>query len=121
MMKQLQAIPEGKGTMLDNTLIVFMSDSAERQHSQGTQWPIVLLGDLGGSLKTNQLITYPMTAKTVENDYGESREAGTGLPTNPTLNRLFCTLLHAAGAPRENFNLLVPGLDQNGPLTELLA
>lgn len=121
MMKQLAAIPEGKGTMLDNTLIVFMSDSAERQHSQGTQWPIVLIGDLGGSLKTNQLVTYPMTAKTVENDYGESREAGTGLPTNPTLNRLFCTLLHAAGAPRENFNLLVPGLDQNGPLTELLA
>ena len=72
-------------------------------------------------MKTGQLVTYPMTAKTVENDYGESREAGTGLPTNPTLNRLFCTLLHAAGAPRENFNLLVPGLDQNGPLTELLA
>jgi hypothetical protein len=121
MMKQLKAIPEGNGTMLDNTLIVFMSDSAERQHSQGNQWPIVLLGNLGGKLKTNQLVTYPMTAKTVENDYGEAREAGTGLPTNPTLNRLFCTLLHAAGAPRENFNLLVPGLDQNGPLAELLA
>jgi hypothetical protein len=121
MMKQLQSIPEGNGTMLDNTLVVFMSDSAERQHSQGTQWPIVLLGDLGGSLKTGQLVSYPMTAKTVENDYGESREAGTGMPTNPTLNRLFCTLLHAAGAPRENFNLLVPGLDQNGPLAELLA
>ncbi|QDU27080.1 hypothetical protein ETAA8_21640 [Anatilimnocola aggregata] len=121
LMKHLQSIPEGNGTMLDNTLVVFMSDSAERQHSQGTQWPIVLLGNLGGTLKTGHLVSYPMTAKTVENDYGESREAGTGLPTNPTLNRLFCTLLHAAGAPRENFNLLVTGLDQNGPLTELLA
>jgi hypothetical protein len=121
MMKQLQSIPEGEGTMLDQTLIVFMSDSAERQHSHGTQWPIVLAGGLGGKLKTGQLVSYPMTAKTVENDYGESREAGTGLATNPTLNRLFCTLLHAAGAPRENFNLLVPSLDKNGPLAELLA
>jgi len=121
MMKQLEKIPEGKGTMLDNTLIVFMSDSAERQHSHGSQWPLVLLGSLNGKLQTNRLITYPMTAKMVENDYGESRETGTGLPDNPTLNRLYCSLLHAAGAPRENFNLLVPGLDQNGPLAELLA
>jgi hypothetical protein len=121
MMKRLQSIPEGGSTMLDNTLVVFMSDSAERQHSQGTQWPVVLLGSLGGRLKTGQLISYQMHAKTVENDYGESREAGTGYPTNPTLNRLFCTLLHAAGAPRENFNLLVSGIDQDGPLAELIA
>ena len=107
--------------MLDNTLIVFTSDSAERQHSQGNQWPVVLMGNLGGRLKTGQLVTYPMQAKTVENDYGESREAGTGYPTNPTLNRLYCTLLHAAGAPRESFNLSTPGLDTSGPLAELLA
>jgi hypothetical protein len=121
LMKRLEKIPEGNGTMLDNTLVVFMSDSAERQHTQGNQWPIVLLGDLGGRLKTGRLVTYPMQAKLVENDYGESREQGTGAPTNPTLNRLYCTLLHAAGAPRDNFNLPVPGLDQNGPLAELLA
>jgi hypothetical protein len=121
LMRRLQSIPEAGGTMLDNTLVVFMSDSAERQHSHGTQWPVVLLGSLGGRLKTGQLVSYPMQAKVVENDYGESREQGTGDPANPTLNRLFCTLLHAAGAPRENFNLLTPGLDQNGPLVELLA
>jgi hypothetical protein len=121
LMKRLQAIPEGNGTMLDNTLVVFMSDSAERQHTQGDQWPIVLLGDLGGRLKTGRLVTYPLQAKLIESEWGESREQGTGQPTNPTLNRLFCTLLHAAGAPRDNFNLPVPGLDQNGPLAELLA
>jgi hypothetical protein len=120
-MQRLQSIPEGDGSMLDNTLVVFMSDSAERQHSHGTQWPVVLMGSLGGRLKTGQLVTYPMQAKTVENDYGESREAGIGLPDNPTLNRLYCTLLHAAGAPRDNFNLPVANLDRNGPLTELLV
>jgi hypothetical protein len=121
LMSRLKAIPEGAGTMLDNTLVIFMSDSAERQHSQGTQWPVVLLGGLGGKLKTGQLVTYPMEAKLIENDYGESREQGTGRPTNPTLNRLFCTLLHAAGAPRDNFNLQPAGLDADGPLSELLA
>ncbi len=121
MMKQLASIPEGSGTMLDNTVIVFMSDSAERQHSHGSQWPVVVLGDLGGRLKTGQLLTYPMEARVSEDSYGETTERGTGMPDNPTLNRFFCTLLHAAGAPRENFNLLVPGLDQNGPLAELIA
>jgi hypothetical protein len=120
LMKMLQGIPECGGTMLDNTLIVFMSDSANRQHSDGFSWPVVLLGKLGGRLKTGRLVNYPMQAKTVEDEYG-AREMGNGLPTNPTLNRLYCTLLHAAGAPRDHFNLSVPGLDQPGPLPELLS
>jgi hypothetical protein len=120
LMKKLQDIPEGGGTMLDNTLVVFMSDSANRQHCNGSQWPVVLIGNLGGRLKTGQLINYPMQAKKVEDEWG-TREMGDGLPTNPTLNRLFCTLLHAAGAPRQHFNLLVPNLDQTGPLPELLG
>lgn len=121
LMKRLQSIPEGEGTMLDNTLVVFMSDSAERQHSQGTQWPVVLMGNLGGKLKSEQIVTYPLDTKVNENAYGETRETANGRPENPTLNRLFCTLLHAAGAPRDNFNLLMPSLDKEGPLEELLA
>jgi hypothetical protein len=121
LMKQLQGIPEGDGTMLDNTVVVFMSDSAERQHTKGDQWPIVLLGDLGGQMKTSQLVTYPLEARTVENKYGETRQAGTGDPANPTLNRLWCTLLHAAGAPRDNFNIPVASLDAEGPPGRSLA
>ena len=120
LMKKLQGIPEGGGTMLDNTLIVFMSDSANRQHSDGFSWPVVLLGNLGGRLKSGRLVNYPMQAKIHEDDHG-TREMGSGLPNNPTINRLYCTLLHAAGAPREHFNLAVPGMDQNGPLVELLS
>ena len=29
-MKKLAAVPEGNGTMLDNTLIVYLSDAAQR-------------------------------------------------------------------------------------------
>lgn len=120
LMKKLQSIPESGKTMLDNTLVVFMSDSANSQHCDGSSWPVVLFGDLGGRLKTGRLLAYPMKASKIKDEYGEY-EIGRGFPTNPTLNRLYCTLLHAAGAPRDHFNLTVPGLDQHGPLSELLS
>jgi hypothetical protein len=120
LMKKLEAVPEAGGTMLDNTLIVFMSDSANRQHSDGTSWPVVLIGSLGGRLKTGRLVNYPMKSRKFEPGWGEG-EIGSGMPDNPTLNRLYCTLLHAAGAPRRDFNLSVPGLDEPGPLPELLS
>ena len=44
--------------------------------------------------------------------------------SNPLINALYCTLLHAVGAPRDEFNH-APGLkekpEQFGPLAELLA
>ena len=41
-----------------------------------------------------------------------------------TLAQLYCTLLHAAGAPRDTFGVADPmlkDLDTRGPLSELLA
>ena len=125
LVKTLQSIPEGKGTMMDNTLVVFMSDSANRQHTDGMSWPVALIGDLGGRLKTGRLVVWPMKTYRFKNNYdGPGRgegDLGKGTADNPTLNRLYCTLLHAAGAPREHFNLTVPGLDKHGPIQELLG
>ena len=36
---KLAAIPEGDGSMLDNTLIVYLSDAAEAHHSRCWEWP----------------------------------------------------------------------------------
>ena len=125
LMKTLGGIPEGNGTMLDNTLIVFMSDSAARQHTDGMSWPMMLIGSLGGRLKTGRLVAYPMKTFKLKNNWSEAGrgdgELGRGDLANPTINRLYCTLLHAAGAPREHFNLTVPGLDKHGPIPELLS
>ncbi|MGV2341637.1 MAG UNVERIFIED_CONTAM: hypothetical protein LVR18_49275 [Planctomycetaceae bacterium] len=33
---KLRAVPEGDGDMLDNTLIIFLSDSSDNHH--GTGW-----------------------------------------------------------------------------------
>ncbi|MCE9534513.1 MAG: hypothetical protein K8T89_25835, partial [Planctomycetes bacterium] len=107
--KKLEAIPEGSGTMLDNTCIVYMSDSAEQHHSRCAEWPMVILGNLGGKLKTaGRYIEYPAYAR----------------PGNKTIANLYCTFLHAAGKPRDTFGVADPGLkdfDQKGPLQDLLA
>ena len=121
LLTKLQDVPEGDGSMLDNTLVVFTSDSANRQHSHGKNWPFVLLGNLGGRLKTNRMVLYPMR----EFEYGRSnRRAGAAPAENPTINALYNTILHAVGDPREHFNLVGANKENpahRGPLPELLT
>ena len=107
-MKKLAAVKEGDGTMLDNTLIVYLSDGAEGHHSRCWEWPMVLLGNVGGKLKTGRYVDYP----------------GYGRPAHRTTANLYVTLLQLAGSKRESFGVADPGLkdlDQHGPLAELLA
>ena len=62
---KLDAVKEGDGTMLDNTLIVFMSDSGDGHHPQLYNWPMVLIGNLGGRLKTDgRYLEFPGYGKT---------------------------------------------------------
>lgn len=108
LMKQLDSVPEGNGTMLDNTLIIYLSDAAETHHSCCWEWPFVLLGNTGRGLKTGgRCLIYP--------DYGKSGHR--------TINNLYTTLLYAAGSPQDHFGKSDPqlmDLDQSGPLSELL-
>ena len=52
--KKLESIPEGNGTMPDNTVIVYLSDGAEGHHSRTWEWPFVMLGNAGGKLKAGR-------------------------------------------------------------------
>ncbi|MDJ0654922.1 MAG: DUF1552 domain-containing protein [Xanthomonadales bacterium] len=108
-LQQLHAVPEGDGTMLDNTLVIYMSDMAEKHHPRCFEWPFILIGDLGGRLKTRgRYLRYPWY-----------RKSG-----HRTMANLYTTLLHAAGAPRDRFGLADTSLadfDQDGPLQELLV
>jgi hypothetical protein len=106
--RKLAAVSEGDGTMLDNTVIVYLSDGAEAHHSRCWEWPMVVLGDLRGKLKTGRYIDYP----------------GYGQPGHRTIANMYVTLLHLAGSPRDNFGMADPGLkdfDQHGPLQELIG
>ncbi len=107
LVKRLEAVPEGAGTMMDNTVIVYTSDAAETHHSTGNEWPFVLVGNLGGRLRCERFIEYPAFG-----DHG-----------NRSINALYCSLLHAAGKPREHFNLegTTKEVDKPGPLGEILS
>ncbi|GDX11989.1 hypothetical protein LBMAG57_37610 [Verrucomicrobiota bacterium] len=123
MLTKLQQTKEGAGTMLDNTLLVFMSDSANQQHTQkNANWPIVLVGNLGGKLKAGQFVSYP-----VGGGGGTSGSAGlvfgAAYNTSPYTNALYATLLHAIGKPCDAFNRSSSSSearDVHAPLPELL-
>jgi hypothetical protein len=120
---RLQATPEGNGTMLDNTVLVFTSDSANWQHSGGENWPFVLVGDLGGRIKGGQFVSYPLANRPLQFGSPGQRDTGLAPRSNPTINALYCTLLHALGKPRDTFNH--EGMREPaalfGPLRELLV
>lgn len=106
---KLKAVPEGDGTMLDNTVIVFMSDAGARHHTGYENMPLLVLGNLGGALKTGRYLHYPT--------YNQ--------PGHRILANLHMALLHAAGMPNDRYGDrdlgLSAAIDQDGPLSELMA
>lgn len=102
--ESLESVPEGSGTMMDNTLIVYTSNNADSQHTRGNNWPVILLGNFDGAFKTGCF---------------------TQIDGNRPINALYTTLLRAAGVPCDRFNMddkLAKKFDDgNGPLKELLV
>lgn len=107
--KKLEGVKEGDGTMLDNTVIVYLSDSGDGHHPQLREWPVVMLGDLAGKLKTRgRYLQFPAY----------------GTKTHRTMANLYCTLLHAVGKPTDKFGVPDPGLkdvNQAGVVADLLT
>ena len=118
--------PNGEGTMLDNTLIVYTSDSGEVQHSHGNHWPFLLIGDLGGRIRSGRHIQFPSWGSSA-NSANSTNIAPLAYAKRPhdgrTINALWTTLLRAAGSKEDGFNLdkAPAGLDKAGPMENLLA
>lgn len=118
--------PGGEGSMLDNTLIVYTSDSGEVQHSHGNHWPFLLIGNLGGQIRSGRYIQFPTwgsSTRTPNASYGEPVAHNTRPHDGRSINALWTTLLHAAGNPVDGFNLDVApkDLDKPGPMEELFV
>ena len=109
LMKKLEAVPEGNDTMLDNTVIVYLSDAAEAHHSRCGQWPFVLIPGKNTGLKGGHYIDFPHYMQDGHREIGN----------------LYTTLLHAAGDKREYFGvrdaMLKGAARGDGPLEALLA
>ena len=106
---KLDAVPEEDGTLLDNTLIVFLSDAGHQHHTSYANMPTVVIGNLAGKLRTGRYLHYP--------EYNRSGHR--------TLANLFMSFLHAAGAPQDRYGDpdlgLDESIDQSGPLHELMV
>ncbi|PQO38819.1 hypothetical protein C5Y96_02820 [Blastopirellula marina] len=102
--ESLESVPEGSGTMMDNTLIVYTSNNADSQHTSGANWPVMLLGNFDGAFKTGRF---------------------TQIDGKRPINALYTSLLRAAGVTCDRYNMdekLAKKFDDgNGPLKELLA
>ena len=90
---KLAAIPEGEGTLLDNSMILFGSSISDGNRHDPNNLPIVLAGEAGGALSTGLHVASEK---------------------NTPLCDLYLTMLKAMGLDVKTFG------DSNGPLTEIV-
>ena len=104
LMEELESVPEGSGTMMDHTLIVYTSNNADTQHTSGTNWPVMLLGNCNGVFKTGCF---------------------TQLDGKRPINALYATILKSVGVNCDRYNMsekMAAKFDSGiGPLKEILA
>ena len=109
--KKLKAVPEGNGTMLDNTMIVYMSDSGDAHHGQLHEWPMIVLGGCAGKMKLpGKYIQLP--------EYGKEG--------HQTLGNWWTSVLNAYGDPVKHYGnldltLKQNGMKQEGPIAHLIS
>lgn len=80
LVKAMKAIPEGEGTMLDNTVIWWCSEISVGNSHSHRDMPFVLAGSAGGYFRTGRYVNYPRM-----DDKGVSH------------NNLLVSLCHAMG------------------------
>jgi hypothetical protein len=94
--KRLAAMPEGDSTVLDNSCLMFVSNMWSGSRHDSTKLPVLLVGGLGGKLKTGRVLDYVGRAD------GERKLCG-----------LYLSLLNRMGVGAKRFG------DATAPLAEL--
>ncbi len=106
---RLKGIPEGNGTMFDNTMLCYFPDNGETHHSHGTEYPFVVM--TGKNTKLNNVgrryIRLPYWGK----------------EGHKTLGNFYTTILNSYGNPIKHFGDLDPALrgDQTGPIQQFMS
>lgn len=102
---RLKQVPEGDGTMFDNTMIFYFPDSGETHHSHGFEFPFVIVA--GSNTRLN------LGRRYIRLPYW-------GTEGHKTLGNFYTTLLNAHGNPIKHFGDFDPALkgDQSGPIKE---
>ena len=109
--ERLKAVPEGEGSMFDNTVIMYFPENGEGHHSHGTEAPFVVLA--GDNCKLD------MTGRYIRLPYH-------GTEGHKTIGNWYTTLLNAHGNPIEHYGdfdleMSRKKLDQAGAIKQLMA
>ncbi len=108
---RLKAIPEGAGTMFDNTTIIYMPETGAGHHGPDTEAPMVIMSGTGAKLDlAGRYIRLPF--------HGEKGHR--------TLSNWYTTLLNAYGNPIEHYGdldltMLRKKLPQEGAIKQFLT
>jgi hypothetical protein len=116
LLQQLDAVPEGSGTLLDHTVVVWVTELATPTHQH---WDVctLLAGGCNSFFDTGRYVRYP---RTLPNPLPNMALTG------PPHNRLHVTLLQAMGQSDTSFGMTSAVADDGttisftGPLTELV-
>lgn len=91
--------------MFDNTLLLYFPDNGETHHSQGTEYPFIVLA---GDNISRRYIRLP--------NYGDQG--------HKTLGNWYTTILNGCGNPIDHYGAFDPALtqiDQTGPVEQFLG
>jgi hypothetical protein len=100
--------PVASGSMLDNTVIVYISDNGEQHHSTASEFPVVLIGGKNLGLKTGgRTIVYPGVT--------------TGGANHRQVSNLWNTLGYLSGQQLDTFGAEGPLRVAPGPLSEIMS
>jgi hypothetical protein len=111
MVTRLKSVPEGNGSVFDNTMLFYFPDNGETHHSRGSEWPFVVLA--GKNAKLNIAGKYIRLPKH-------------GQKGHKTLGNWYTTLLNAYGNPIEHYGdidteLAKYKINQKGPIKQFLG
>lgn len=109
--EELKQVPEGKGTMFDNTMIMYFPENGETHHGVGSESPFLIMA--GNSCNLN------ISGRYIRLPY-------LGNEGHKTLGNWYTTLLNAHGNSIEHYGDLDPEmsrkkLHQTGPIKQLMG
>ena len=111
LLEGLDSTPEGSGTMLDNTLMLYTSEFSNGSFHSENDMPLLMAGSAGGYFRTGRHINCN-TANVAADPLAYRSKTGT--------HNLYTSILNAFGETDTHFGLDDPGLAFKGPLPGLV-
>lgn len=109
--EKLKAVPEGNGTMFDNTMVMYFPENGETHHGIGLESPFVIMSGANCNLDiAGRYVRLPVL----------------GVAGHKTLGNWYTTLLNAHGNPIKHYGdldleMARKKLDQLGPIQQFMS